>query len=328
MAGGGTPVGWYRDRRVLITGGLGFVGTNLSSTLVDLGAHVTVTTTRPSPPAATASDNVTIVRADLRDTEAMRPLVAEAEVVFNLAGRSGATRSMEDPWEDLDVNCRGQLVLLEAARRLNPGLKIVYPGSRLEYGAVTTLPVDEDQPTQPLSIHGAHKLLAEKYHLLYHRIYGLGTTVFRITNPYGGGQPRGRRDYGIVNRFIELALDDETLPIYGEGRQLRDYIFIGDLIEAMLCAGADKNTDGKVFNVGGGEGISLLEMANLIVRKVGRGRVQRVPWPSMALAIETGDFIADIRQISREFGWKPRVGVEEGVQLTVAALRRERAARG
>jgi UDP-glucose 4-epimerase len=313
---------WYRRRRVLITGGLGFIGTNLSRALLRLDAKVTVTTTRPLSQVEKAPGPLAIVTADIRDREAMEALVRDQDVIFNLAGRSGAVRSMNDPWEDLDVNCRGQLVLLEAVRTVSPHVKIVYPGSRLEYGRVTALPVDEDHPTIPLAIHGVHKLATEKYHVLYHRIYGLRTTVFRITNPYGAGQSPHRTDYGIINRFIQLALDDKPLPLYGDGQQLRDYIFVGDLVEAMLLAGASESADGKVFNVGSGQGTPMVEMANLIIRKLGRGQIDFVPWPPLALAVETGDFVADIRQICQELGWKPRIGLEEGIELTVVAIRR------
>jgi nucleoside-diphosphate-sugar epimerase len=212
-------------------------------------------------------------------------------------------------------------VLLEAVRKANPGAKIVYPGSRLEYGRVSALPVDEDCPMNPVSIDGVHKLAAEKYHVLYHRVYGLRTTVLRITNPYGAGQPPERVDYGIVNRFIQLALAGKALPLYGDGRQLRDYVFVGDVVEAMLLAGASEAADGKVFNVGSGQGTPMVEMAALIVRKTGNGRIDFVPWPPLALAVETGDFVADIRHISRGLGWKLRVGLEEGIDLTIAAVR-------
>lgn len=315
-------VDWYRHRHVLITGGLGFIGTNLSEVLLGLDAKVTVTTTRPLTGVGEVPGSLAVATADIRDRQAMEALVRDQDVIFNLAGRSGAVRSMSDPWKDLDVNCRGQLVLLEAVRKVNSRARIVYPGSRLQYGAVTAIPVDEDHPTMPLSVHGVHKLAAESYHVLYHRVHGLRTTVFRITNPYGAGQPRGRADYGIVNHFIQLALADKTLPLYGDGRQLRDYIFVGDLVEAMLLAGASEAADGKVFNVGSGQGTSMAMMATLVIQKAGGGRIDFVPWPPSALAVETGDFVADIRKISRELGWKPRTGLEEGVELAVAAVKR------
>lgn len=318
----GVSVDWYRRRRVLITGGLGFIGTNLSETLLRLEARVTVTTTRSLSRVGKVGTPLSIVTADIRDRDAVEALVLDADVIFNLAGKSGAVRSMNDLWEDLDVNCRGQLVLLEAVRRANPGVKIVYPGSRLQYGRVSTLPVDEDYATNPLSIDGVHKLAAEKYHVLYHRVYGLRTTVFRITNPYGAGQPPERADYGIVNRFIQLALAGKPLPLYGDGRQLRDYVFVGDVVDAMLLAGASEAADGKVFNVGSGQGTPMVEMATLIIRKTGRGRIDFIPWPPLALAVETGDFVADIRHISRELGWKPQVGLEEGIERTIAAIER------
>lgn len=316
---------WYQDKEILVTGGAGFLGRNLTRTLLDLGARVTVTVRSAEATLGrgldTGGGQLVVEQADLRAAEAMQRVVKDKAVIFNLAGRSGAVRSMEDPWTDLDVNCRGTLVLLEAARRANPDAKIVFPGSRLEFGKPQYLPVDEQHPLEPLCVHGVHKLAAEKYNLLYHRVYGLRTTVFRITNPYGPGQPRERVDYGIVNRFIHLALAGEPIPVFGEGAQVRDYIFVDDVVRAFLVVGATEKGDGKVYNIGSGEGIKMLDVAHLIIRAVGGGRVVRLPWPPLAALIETGDFVADISAAVTDLGWRPRVCIEEGIARTVSALR-------
>lgn len=316
---------WYRGKDVLVAGGTGFLGRNLVRRLLELGAQVTATGVSagatPASDRTTGSGELVIRQADVRSAEAMQQVVRRKAVVFNLAGRSGAVRSMEDPWTDLEVNCRGMLVLLEAVRSVSPDAKVVFPGTRLEFGKPQYLPVDERHPLDPLCLHGVHKLAAEKYHLLYHRIYGLRTTVFRVANPYGPGQPRERVDYGIINRFIHLALAGEPIPVFGEGSQVRDYIFADDVVEAFLRAGMAERSDGRVYNIGSGEGVKMIDVAHLIVRAVGHGRVVHVPWPPLAARIETGDFVADISAAVADLAWQPRVRLEEGIARTVGALR-------
>lgn len=318
---------WYQSRQILVIGGLGFVGRNLIRALLDLGARVTTITPSRERYGGTVrgieARGAAVVEGDLRDVSLMAQSVKNQQVIFNLAGQSGAVRSMEDPWTDLDVNCRGNLVLLEAMRVHNPSARVVFPGSRLQYGRPLKVPVAEDHPMDPLSTHGVHKLAAEQYFLLYHKVYGLRTTVVRITNPYGPGQPRERSAYGIVNRLIHLALADQPLPIYGDGSQIRDYIYIDDVVNALLRVGAADASDGQSYNLGSGKGIRLVEMAQLIIGKAGRGRIEFVPWPPVAGRIETGDFIADISRISRELDWRPEITPEDGVARTVAAYRRD-----
>lgn len=312
----------YTGREVLVTGAAGFLGRNLVRRLLALGARVTATVFSDDHAMGgeTRGGTLTVEGADVRDAQAMRRLATGKSVVFNLAGRSGAVRSMQDPWTDLDVNCRGILVLLEAIREVNPGAKVVFPGSRLEFGKPHYLPVDEAHPLEPLCVHGVHKLAAEKYHVLYHRIYGLRTTVFRVTNPYGPGQPRERVDYGIVNRFIHLALAGEPIPIFGEGTQVRDYIFVDDVTSAFIAAGESTSSDGNIYNIGSGQGIKMIDLAYLIVRTAGRGRVVQTPWPPLAASIETGDFVADVSRAASDLGWRPAVGLEEGIARTVRAM--------
>ena len=221
----------FADRAVLVVGGLGFIGGRLSSALADVGARVTVVTPSRQKHHETAIDlearGIRIVDGDVRDRRAMESSVRGQDVVFNLAGQSGAVRSMEQPLDDLDVNARGMLTLVEAVRRENPAARVVFTGSRLEYGRVGSDPVAETHDTEPMCLHAVHKLVGEQYLRLYERLFGLSYVVARITNPYGPGQPQSRTAYGVVNRLIHLALAGETLPIYGDGRQRRDYIYRG-----------------------------------------------------------------------------------------------------
>jgi UDP-glucose 4-epimerase len=320
----------YRDRAVLVVGGFGFIGVNLTRELVRLGARVTVVTPSLDRHRAAAVEvaalGVRALEGDLRDASAMRSAVAGQEIVFNLAGQSGAVRSMEDPWTDLDVNCRGNLVLLEALRGENPSARLVFVSSRLAYGHASVATADgvgvsEDHPVDPTCVHAVHKLAVEQYLKLYAKLYGVRFAAARLTNPYGPGQPRERTAYGIVNRLIHLAMAGEPLPVYGDGRQLRDYIYIDDAVQALLALGTEPSCDGQMYNVGSGVGTRLIDMVRAITAIVGRGRVEFVPWPQLAARIETGDFVANVSKIRRDAGWQPRVDLTGGLERTVAFYR-------
>jgi UDP-glucose 4-epimerase len=315
----------YRDRPVLVAGGLGYIGLHVTERLRALGARVTVVTkslaSHRDVAARLAIENVRIVEADVRDAAAMRAAVAGQDVVFNLAGQSGAVDSMEDPWTDLDVNCRGKLVLLEAMRTSNPSGKIVFVSSRLTFGAGGEAPIDENHPPDPLCVHGVHKLAAEHYLRVYAHAHALRFAIARLTNPYGPGQPVGRTAYGVVNRLIHQALAGKTLSIYGDGAQKRDYIYIDDAVAALLKLGAARESDGRLYNVGSGVGTPLVEMARAIVRIAGSGAIEFVEWPKLAAVIETGDFVANIDRIKRELGWAPRVSLDDGLKRTAASYR-------
>lgn len=318
-----------RDAPALVVGGLGFIGVNLTSRLVSLGARVTVLTPARSRHERAAlgfeRDGVEIVEGDLRDRELMARLVAPQRVIVNLSGQSGAVRSMDDPWSDLDVNCRGNLVLLEALREHNRHAKVVFAGSRLQYGRPASVPVPEDAAAEPLCLHAIHKRTVEGYLKLYGRLFGVTFAIARITNPYGPGQPDGRTAYGIVNRMIQQALAGETLTIYGDGSQLRDYVHVDDVADALVAMAESSAADGRTFNVGSGTGTALAEVASRIVSLAGSGRIERVAWPQLAGQIETGDFVADITRIHRELGWAPGVPLSIGLERTVSFYRTDAA---
>jgi len=325
----------YRGRAVLVIGGLGFIGGRLSAALADAGATVTAVT--PSRQKhhdvaiALEARGVRVREGDVRDRGQMAAAVSGQDVIFNLAGQSGAVRSMEEPWDDLDVNARGMLTLVESVRRESPKARVVFTGSRLEYGRVGPDPIAETHEADPLCLHAVHKLVAEQYLRLYERLYGMSYAVARITNPYGPGQPRSRTAYGVVNRLIHLALTDEPLPIYGDGRQRRDYIYIDDVVSALLTLGTSETsgtsgTSGtpgtsRIYNVGTGVGTSIADMATAIVAAAGGGRLEFVPWPKLAEQIETGDFVADVSRMKADLGWRPEVSLEEGLSRTVAFYR-------
>lgn len=311
--------------RVLVIGGLGFIGVNLTAKLLERGDHVTVLTPdrrRHSDEAASFERaGATISEGDLRDRIAVAAAVRGQDVVMNLSGQSGAVRSMEDPWSDLDVNCRGNLVLLEALREHNRGAKIVFAGSRLQYGHPEHVPVDEDAPQDALCLHAIHKQTVERYLALYHRLFGIGYAVARITNPYGPGQPAGRTAYGVINRMIHLAIADRPLTIYGDGVQQRDYVHVDDVVAALLTLASSDRADGQVYNVGSGTGTRMIDLANTVIDIAGGGRIEHVPWPPLAEQVETGDFIADISRIARELDWRPTIALREGLARTVEHYR-------
>ncbi len=315
----------FNDTPVLVIGGLGFIGGNLTARLRAEGAQVTVLTPARARYAVLASqleaDGVVIVDGDIRDRAQVGTAVAGKRLVFNLSGQSGAVRSMDDPWTDLDINCRGTLVLLDAIRHVNPGAKLVTVGSRLEYGRPESMPVEESSLGEPLSVHAIHKQTVGQYLRLYRRLFGLRFTIARVTNPYGPGQPAGRTAYGIINRFIHLALAGETLSLYGDGRQLRDYIHVDDVVTALLALAEAPGADGKAYNVASGTGTAMADLAAMVIAIAGSGRIAHTEWPALAAQIETGDFVADIGRIRRDLGWTPSIGLRDGLSQTVSHYR-------
>jgi UDP-glucose 4-epimerase len=309
----------------LAIGGLGFIGANLVDRLLASGVQTTVVTPLVERHAAKAAAFVDggarVIEGDVRDRVLLANVVRGHDVIFNLSGQSGAVRSIEEPSIDLDVNCRGNLALVEAIRESNPRAKLVFIGSRLQYGKAASLPVAEDAPAEPLSIHAIHKHTVEQYLKLYRRLYGLRYAVARVTNPYGPGQPSGRTAYGVVNRLIHLALAGGTLTIYGDGRQQRDYIHVDDVVSALIALGETDASDGRVYNVGSGKGTRMIDLADTIVSIAGTGRVEHTEWPPLARQIETGDFVADISKIGTEIGWAPAVPLRAGLERTLAHYR-------
>ena len=311
----------YAGKRALVIGGCGFMGLNLARALVALGADVTIFDVAAHPDRlafAGLDGHARIVLGTVTDDAAVARAVVGQDIVFNLAGRSGAVDSLADPFLDLEVNARGALTALEACRRHNPQAKVVFPGSRLQFGRPRYLPVDEEHPLDPIDLYGIHKLTAEKYHALYHRLFGLDTTVLRISNPYGPWQYVVGGSYNIANWFIYLAVCDRPLTLFGSGEQLRDHIFVADVVSAFLLAGASPRAAGAVFNVGSGQPASLAHVANRITAVVGRGSVESVPWPPDSRLTETGDYVTNTAKIEAALGWKSAVSLDDGIRQTAA----------
>ena len=318
---------FYRNRPVMITGGVGFIGSNLARRLVDLGANVLlVDSLIPGYGGnlfniADIKDRLRLNVADVRQESTMNYLVRHVDVIFNLAGQVSHIDSMRDPYTDLEINCRSQLCLLEACRRNNPKAKVVYAGTRQVYGKPDTLPVTEQHLVRPTDINGINKVAGEYYHLVYNNVFGVRGCSLRLTNIYGPRQLVKHNRQGFIGWFIRLAVEDREIQIYGDGSQLRDFVFVDDAADAFLRAGASDACNGEVFNVGGLEPVSHRDLVELLLEVAGTGRVRYVEWPEDKKAIDIGSFYADSSRFRAATGWTPRVGLREGLARTVAYYR-------
>jgi UDP-glucose 4-epimerase len=320
---------FYRSRRVLVTGGLGFIGSNLCRTLADLGAQVTAVDSLLPDYGGNLfnlsgyEDRVRVNIADVRG-HGMEYLVRGQEVLFNLAGQVSHIDSMKDPVTDLEINCTSQLRVLEAVRRGNPELKIVYAGTRQVYGRPQYLPVDERHLLQPVDVNGINKISGEFYHLVYHQVYGIRASSLRLTNTYGPRQLIRHSRQGFIGWFVRQAAFGEEIQIFGDGSQRRDFNHVDDVVDAFLRAGALDSADGQVFNLGDEQPVSLLELARLLVDVAGEGRYMLVPFPPERKRIDIGDFFADISKVKATLGWVPTVPLRRGLEDTIAYYRENR----
>lgn len=316
----------WADRRVLVTGGLGFIGSSVTVRLAEAGAHVTVLDALLPAYGGNrynvepVADRIRVVEGDVRDRTLVASLVEGQEVIFHFAAQVSYLDSMDDPLLDLDISLRGTLNVLEACRRANPTARVVTIGSRMQFGKIERLPVDESHPMRPQSFYALHKLVAEQYGRLYHEAFQVWTAHLRLSNPFGPRQQIRHSKYGIVNWFVRLALEGRPLTVFGDGSQARDYFYIDDAVEAFLPAAAWDGPGGETFNIGGGESISFRTMAETIARETG-ARVEYIPWPSAWKAVETGDYVTDIRKARHLLGWTPKVSFEDGIRRTVAYYR-------
>jgi UDP-glucose 4-epimerase len=318
---------FYRGRRVLITGGLGFIGSNLARTLVDLGANVLLVDSLIDDYGGNlfnvhgVEDRLRINIADIRQGTTMAYLVRGQEVIFNLAGQVSHIDSMRDPHTDLEINCRSQLTLLEACRQNNPGAKVVYAGTRQIYGKPDRLPVDETHLVRPTDINGINKAAGEQYHLVYNNVFGVRACSLRLTNVYGPRQLIRHNRQGFIGWFIRLALEGREIQIFGDGSQIRDFVYVDDVSDAFLRAGYLDACNGGVFNVGGSQPISHRDLVNLLLRSAGAGTVRHVDWPADARRIDIGSFYSDSSRFESISGWKPSVELGDGLARTLAFYR-------
>jgi len=307
-----------RGTRAVVFGGCGFLGSHVADALVRAGAETLVYDALPrhgGVPAAATCD-----QADVLNAAAVRRALDGADRVFAFAAGGGAPASLRDPLGDLAASCQAQLVLLEAVRAVCPEATVVFPGSRLEYGRPQRLPVDESHPLTGDSPYAIHKSTCAAYYRAYAEAYGTRTIVLRLSNPYGPHPLREcYKGFGILNHFMDQAILGRPIELFGDGSQLRDFVFIDDVVEAVVEASGRPDLGGTVINVGAGEGVSLARIAAEIVDVVGGGSIEHVPWPPDFSLVETGDFYFDVSRARKLLGWRPRMSLRHGLESTLAA---------
>lgn len=317
----------FAGKHVLITGGMGFIGSNLAIRLAGLGAKVLVVDSMIPDYGGNmfniepVRDKITVNISDVREIHAMHYLVQDQDILFNLAGQVSHTDSMTDPFTDLEINARAQLAIAEACRRFNPTIRIVHTSTRQQYGRPMYLPVDEKHLVHPTDVNGIHKAAGEMYFMVYHAVYGLKATSLRLTNTYGPRQIIKNNHHGFMGWFIRKALLGEEILLYGDGTQLRDLCFVDDAVNALLTTAVHDAAIGQIFNVGGLRPISLKEIAEILLQITGIGSCRVEPFPPDLKPIDIGDFYADYTKIKEALGWEPKVDVREGLERTLAYYR-------
>lgn len=320
----------YSGARVLITGGMGFIGSTLAHRLVELDAQVTLVDSLipiyggNQRNIAGIEHRVRVNIADVRDEYSMNYLVQGQDYLFNLAGQTLHLDSMTDPYTDLEINCRAQLSILEACRKNNPRLKLVYASTRQIYGKPDYLPVDERHLLHPVDVNGVNKMAGEWYHILYNNVYGIRACALRLTNTYGPRMRVKDARQTFLGIWIKRLIDEEPIQVFGDGSQIRDFNYVDDVVEALLMAGASPAADGGIFNLGSDETINLRNLAELLIEINGGGTFEIVPFPPDRKAIDIGDYYADYRLIQGRLGWRPKVPLREGLRRTLEFYRRER----
>lgn len=313
----------YADKRVLITGGAGFIGSQLAKKLVALGARVTVVDSL-NPDYGGNLFNLSEIRSmieiavtDIRDPHALQHLVGGQDYLFNLAAQTSHAGSMSDPRADVEINVNGQINVLEACRRFNREIVIVFASTRQVYGVPSYLPVDEEHPVRPVDVNGVSKFAAEGYHLIYDRCFGVRSTVLRLTNTYGPGMRIKDAKQTFLGIWLRNVLERKPFLVFGDGSQRRDFNFVDDVVEAFLAAGAAEQTRGNVFNIGAPEAPSLKEVADLLVELEPGSRYEMRPFPPERAAIDIGNAHSSFAKFERHVGWRPAVELREGLSRSL-----------
>lgn len=314
----------FDGARVLVTGGLGFIGSNLARRLVDLGATVTIVDSLIPEYGgnlfniAPIQSRVRVNISDVRDRHSMRYLVQGQDYLFNLAGQTSHLDSMEDPYTDLEINCQAQLSILEACRHYNPTIKVVFASTRQIYGKPDYLPVDENHLLRPVDVNGINKMAGEWYHILYHQVHGIRACALRLTNTYGPRMRVKDERQTFLGIWIRLLIEGKPILVYGDGEQLRDFNYVDDVVDGLLLAAINDNANGQVFNLGSSDTISLRALAELLVQSYGTGEYHLVPFPPERKAIDIGNYYANYQRAQQVLGWTPRISLHTGLEQTVA----------
>jgi UDP-glucose 4-epimerase len=320
------PAPGFAGRKVLITGGLGFIGSTLAARLVELGAEVCVVDSLIPEyggnlvNVAGLEHRVRVNISDVRDEHSMRFLVQGHDVLYNLAGQTSHLDSMHDPFTDLEINCRAQLSILEACRRYNPRIRVVFASTRQIYGRPDYLPVDEAHPLRPVDVNGINKMAGERYHVLYSDVYDLWTCALRLTNTYGPRMRIKDARQTFLGVWVRLLVEGKPFDVW-DGSQLRDFTYIDDVVEALVSIAQCPGARGQVFNLAGGEVVTLKDLAELLVQVNGGGQYRLQVFPEERRRIDIGSYYADGRRIEQMIGWRPGTALREGLAATLAFYR-------
>ncbi len=316
----------YSGKQILITGGLGFIGSNLAHRLVRYGAKVTLIDSLIPEYGGNLyniegiSDRVRINISDVRDEHSMKYLIQGQDFLFNLAGQTSHMDSMKNPHTDLEINCRSQLSILEACRNFNPEIKVVFASTRQIYGKPDYLPVDEQHPIRPADVNGINKMAGEWYHILYNNVYGIRTCALRLTNTYGPRMRIKDARQTFLGIWIRLVLEGRSFEVWG-GEQLRDFNYIDDCVDALLISAVREETEGQIYNLGDNNPIKLLDLAKLVVEVNGEGNYEVRTFPEDRKRIDIGDYYSNFDKFSTEVGWEPKVDLTEGLRETLEYYR-------
>jgi UDP-glucose 4-epimerase len=319
----GTP---FEGKKVLITGGLGFIGSNLAHRLVEFGARTTLLDSLIPEyggnlfNVAGIEDRLRINISDVRDAHSMRYLIQDQDYLFNLAGQTSHMDSMEDPYTDLEINCRSQLSILEACRKYNPGIKVIFASTRQIYGKPDTLPVNEDHLLRPVDVNGINKMAGEWYHILYNNVFGITACALRLTNTYGPRMRVKDARQTFLGIWVRRLVEGQPFEVW-EGQQLRDFTYVDDAVDGLLLAAACPQMNGRTLNLGGDCVISLRDLADLIVEVNGGGEFAVRSYPADRKRIDIGDYYSDFSRIRTAVGWEPKIALREGLERTLAFYR-------
>ncbi len=320
--------GSFENKKILITGGLGFIGANLAHRLVNYGARVLLVDSLIPEYGGNLFNikdiekQVEVNIADVRDAYSMHYLVQGRDYLFNLAGQTSHLDSMNDPYTDLEINCRAQLSILETCRKYNPDIKIVFASTRQIYGIPDYLPVDERHLLHPTDVNGINKMAGEWYHILYNNVYGIRSCALRLTNTYGPRMRVKDARQTFLGIWIKQVIKGEEIKVFGDGKQLRDFNFVDDVVEALLMSAVNEDAYGQVFNLGCNDPINLKDLAHLLVEINGGGSFSIIPFPTERKKIDIGDYYGDFRKISSKLGWEPKIPLRDGLASTLEYYRK------
>ena len=310
---------YFKNKKILITGGLGFIGSTLAHRLVKIEADIyLIDSLIPEYGGNNFNINgienkVKVNIADVRDKHSMDYLVKGKDIIFNLAGTLSHIDSMNDPFTDLEINCRSQLSILESCRKNNRDVKIIFAGTRGQYGKADHLPVDEKHLMHPTDVNGINNIAGESYHILYNNIYGIRAVSLRLTNTYGPRHQMKHHKQGIINWFIRQLIEEQTIKLYGDGKQVRDINYVDDVVEALLLAACNEKANGEVFNLGGIPK-NLIDLVETMIDVYGKGNYELIPFKDDLKKIEIGDYIANYEKMKNAVGWQPKISLEEGLR--------------